>query len=340
LRIAVDAMGGDFAPQEIVAGVVEAVRRHRVPVTLVGRAEAIRSCLGPVRDLPGLQIVDAPDVIGMDESPMEAFKSKKHSSLRVAADLVRAGEAQGLVSAGNSGAVMAVGKMVVGTLKGVERPGLAASIPSVEGLAVVVDAGANVDCKAKHLEQFAVMGSCYAQLMLKKEKPRVGVLSIGEEEGKGNALSKEAFELLQKADLNFIGNVEGRDLFLGKVDVVVTDGFAGNVLLKTAEGAGEMMFHILKREFSGSLKAGMGFFLSKGVFRALYKKVDYAEYGGAPLLGLKGGCFICHGRSKAKATMNAVRIAHQFLVERIPERIQHHMREGSLLEKFSFDWRS
>lgn len=333
-------MGGDFAPQEIVAGVADAVRRHRVPVTLVGRADAIRSCLGTVRDLPGLQIVDAPDVIGMEESPMEAFKSKKHSSLRVAADLVRAGEAHGLVSAGNSGAVMAVGKMVIGVVKGVERPGLAAPLPSIDGFAVVVDVGANVDCKAKHLEQFAVMGSCYAQLLLKKEKPRVGLLSIGEEEGKGNALTKEAFDLLKKADVNFIGNVEGRDIFLGKVDVVVTDGFAGNVMLKTAEGAGEMMFHILKREFSSSLKAGMGFLLSKGVFRALYRKVDYAEYGGAPLLGLKGGCFICHGRSKAKAMTSAVRIAHQFLIERIHERIQHHMREGSLLEKFSFDWRS
>lgn len=333
-------MGGDFAPQEIVAGVADAVRRHRVPVTLVGRADAIRSCLGTVRDLPGLQIVDAPDVIGMEESPMEAFKSKKHSSLRVAADLVRAGEAHGLVSAGNSGAVMAVGKMVIGVVKGVERPGLAAPLPSIDGFAVVVDVGANVDCKAKHLEQFAVMGSCYAQLLMKKEKPRVGLLSIGEEEGKGNALTKEAFDLLKKADVNFIGNVEGRDIFLGKVDVVVTDGFAGNVMLKTAEGAGEMMFHILKREFSSSIKAGMGFLLSKGVFRVLYKKVDYAEYGGAPLLGLKGGCFICHGRSKAKAMTSAVRIAHQFLTERIHERIQHHMREGSLLEKFSFDWRS
>ena len=333
-------MGGDFAPQEIVAGAVDAVRRHRVPVTLVGRADAIRSCLGTVRDLPGLQIVDAPDVIGMDESPLEAFKSKKHSSLRMAADLVRTGEAHGLVSAGNSGAVMAVGKMVIGAVKGVERPGLAALIPSIDGMVVVVDVGANVDCKAKHLEQFAIMGACYAQLLLKKEKPRVGLLSIGEEEGKGNALTKEAFDLLKKADLHFIGNIEGRDLFLGKVDVVVTDGFAGNVLLKTAEGAGEMMFHILKREFSSSIKAGMGFLLSKGVFRVLYKKVDYAEVGGAPLLGLKGGCFICHGRSKAKAMTSAVRIAHQFLSERIPERIQHHMREGSLLDKFSFDWRS
>jgi glycerol-3-phosphate acyltransferase PlsX len=340
LRIAVDAMGGDFAPQEVVAGTVEAVRRYHIPVTLVGRADAVQSCLQGVKDLPGLQIVDAPDVIGMDESPMEAFKTKKKSSLLVAAELVREKEAHGLVSAGNSGAVLAVGKMVIGAVKGVERPGLAAILPSIDGWAVVVDVGANVDCKPRHLEQFAIMGAYYAQLILKKENPRVGVLSIGEEEGKGNALSKETCDLLKKSDLNFIGNVEGRDLFLGKADVVVCDGFVGNVLLKTAEGAGEMMGLILKREFNSSFKAGMGFLLSKGAFRSLYKKMDYSEYGGAPLLGLKGGCIICHGRSKAKAITNAIRITHQFLEEKIHERIQNRMKEFSLLEKFSFDWRN
>jgi len=333
-------MGGDFAPQEVVAGAVEAIRTHHIPVTLVGRADAVRSCLGGMKDLPGLQIVDSPDVIGMDESPMEAFKSKRKSSLRVAADLVRDREADGLVSAGNSGAVLAVGKMVIGVVKGVERPGLAALMPSIDGWSVVVDVGANVDCKARNLEQFAIMGSYYAQLVLHKESPRVGLLSIGEEEGKGNALVKETFDLLKKSDMNFIGNVEGREVFMGKADVVVCDGFAGNVLLKAAEGAGEMLGLVLKREFAGSLKAGMGFLLSKGAFRALYKKIDYAEYGGGPLLGLKGGCIICHGRSKAKAITNAIRIMHQFLEEKIHEKIQSRMKEYTLLEKFSFDWRT
>jgi glycerol-3-phosphate acyltransferase PlsX len=319
---------------------VEAIRRYHIPVTLVGRSDAVHSCLGGMKDLPGLQVVDAPDVIRMDEQPMEAFKTKKKSSLRVAADLVREKEAHGLVSAGNSGAVMAVGKMVIGAVKGVERPGLAALLPSIDGWSVVVDVGANVDCKPRHLEQFAIMGSYYAQLILNKPRPRVGVLSIGEEEGKGNALSKETYDLLKKSDLNFIGNVEGRDVFLGKADVVVCDGFTGNVLLKTAEGAAEMMGIVLKKEFAGSFKASMGFLLSKGVFRALYSKVDYSEVGGAPLLGLRGGCIICHGRSKARAITSAIRVTHQFLEEKIHEKIQNRMKEFSILEKFSFDWRS
>lgn len=340
MRVAVDAMGGDFAPQEIVMGSIMANKKYGIPITLVGRAESIYPYISNESNLKGFQIMDAPEVVGMEEPPMEAYKNKKKSSIKLALELVKEKEASSFVSAGNSGAILAFAVMTLGLIKGADRPALAVPLPTYQNYAIVIDVGANVDCKPKHLYQFAIMGHYYAQLLLNIKNPKIGLISNGEEEGKGNLLVKEAHNLLKKSELNYIGNVEGRDIFLGKCDVAVCDGFVGNVLLKTAEGVGEMIAISLKKEISSSLKASFGFLLSKGVFKKFFKKVDYSEYGGAPLLGVKGGCFICHGRSKAKAICNAIRIAYHFSEEKIVEKIQEHMKEFSILEKFHLDWRS
>ena len=333
-------MGGDYAPQEVVKGSLLANKKYGIPLTLVGRAESIYPYIQNTNNLKGFQIIDAPEIVGMAESPTEAFKNKKKSSLRISMELVKEKEASSIVSAGNSGAVLVFAAMILGLIKGVERPALAVPLPTYQNYAVVVDAGANTDCKPKHLYQFAIMGHYYAQLLLNIKNPKIGLISIGEEEGKGNQLVKETYNLLKKSELNFIGNVEGRDIFLGKCDVSVCDGFVGNVLLKTAEGVGELLAISLKKELSSSLKSSFGFLLSKGAFKKFYKKIDYSEYGGAPLLGVKGGCFVCHGRSKAKAICNAIRIAHHFAEEKIVEKIQEHMKEFSILEKFHLEWRS
>lgn len=339
MRIAVDAMGGDYAPQEVVMGSILANKKYGIPLTLVGKAESIYPHLQNNNNLKGFQIVDAPEIVGMAESPIEAFKNKKKSSLRISIELLKEKEASSVVSAGNSGAVLAFAAMVLGLIKGVDRPALAVPIPTYQNYAVILDAGANVDCKPKHLYQFAIMGHYYAQLLLNIKNPKIGLISIGEEEGKGNQLVKETYNLLKKSELNFVGNIEGRELFLGKCDVGICDGFVGNVLLKTAEGVGELLAISLKKELSSSLKSSFGFLLSKGAFKKFYKKIDYSEYGGAPLLGVKGGCFVCHGRSKAKAICNAIRIAYHFAEEKIVEKIQEHMKEFSILERFHLDWR-
>lgn len=340
MRIAVDAMGGDYAPQEIVMGSIMANKKYGIPITLVGRAENIYPYLSSENNLKGFQIMDAPEVVGMAESPMEAFKNKKKSSLKIALELVKEKEALSMVSAGNSGAVLAFAAMTLGLIKGIDRPALAAPLPNINNFTIVIDVGANVDCKPKNLFQFAIMGHHYAQLLLKIKNPKIGIVSIGEEEGKGNLLVKETHNLLKKSNLNFIGNVEGRDIFLGKCDVAICDGFVGNVILKTAEGVGELIAISLKKEITSSLKASFGFLLSKGAFKNFYKKIDYSEYGGAPLLGVKGGCFICHGRSKAKAICNAIKVAYHFAEEKIVEKIQEHMKEFSILERFHLDWRN
>ncbi|MEJ5166533.1 MAG: phosphate acyltransferase PlsX [Thermoanaerobaculia bacterium] len=340
MRIAVDAMGGDYAPQEIVLGSIMANKKYGIPVTLVGRAENIYPYLSSENNLKGFQIMDAPEVVGMAESPTEAFKNKKKSSLKIALELVKEREALSMVSAGNSGAVLTFAAMTLGLIKGIDRPALAAPLPNLQNFTIVIDVGANVDCKPKNLFQFAIMGHYYAQLLLKIKNPKIGIVSIGEEEGKGNLLVKETHNLLKKSNLNFIGNVEGRDIFLGKCDVAICDGFVGNVILKTAEGVGELIAISLKKEITSSLKASFGFLLSKGAFKNFYKKIDYSEYGGAPLLGVKGGCFICHGRSKAKAICNAIKVAYHFAEEKIVEKIQEHMKEFSILERFHLDWRN
>jgi glycerol-3-phosphate acyltransferase PlsX len=321
--VAVDAMGGDFAPAETVAGAVLASRELRVPIRLVGREPDIRSELRHHRTagLP-IEIVPASEIVAMDESPVTAFRRKKDSSLHVAASLARDGTVQAIVSAGNTGAVMTTMKMLCGVLEGVERPALCAVVPNLHGPSVWLDVGANVDCKPVHLVQFAIMGHLYAREVLGLANPRVGLMSIGEEDGKGNDVTRETFRSLKEMSLNFIGNVEGRDIFSGKADVIVCDGFIGNVSLKAVESASEALMHFMKDEISKSFLAKMGYLLARPAFKAFRRKVDYAEYGGVPLLGLRGTAIVCHGGSSARAIKNAVRVALEFNRHRVNDGIR------------------
>ncbi len=328
-RIALDAMGGDRAPLPEVVGAVEAYRRFGVPVLLVGDEPRLRKELEHLKVGGGeIPVVHADEVITMEDPPLTAVRKKRRSSLRIAADLVKDGEAQGLVSAGNTGAVMATAKLVIGGIEEVERPALATWIPHAKGVSLLLDVGANSDCRPSHLLQFAVMGAIYYSQMTGAAEPAVGILSIGEEEIKGNDLTKEAFRLLQQSGLRFIGNVEGHGLFRGEADVIVTDGFTGNVVLKTGESVYEYIGHTLKAGFRRSLAARLGYLLSRGVFEELKSKMDYAEYGGALLLGVKAVTIICHGRSQPRAITNALRLARDFCEAGLNDRIgaQIHAR--------------
>src|SRR3954453_16725617 len=325
VTVALDAMGGDHFPPPEVEGALQAVKACEVGVILVGREEIIRKELdrhAGWQKLP-VQIKHASEQITMDESAGKALRQKKDSSIRVACRLVREGLAEGVVSAGNTGAVMATAKVVQGMLPGVDRPALASAFPTVNGsAAVMLDVGANVDCTPKMLCQFAIMGDAYSRVIFHTTNPRVGLLSIGEEDHKGNALTLEAQQHLKEIkDINFIGNVEGRDVYTGSVDVIVCDGFVGNVALKVSEGLVEVVGKMLKQHLSATPGRKLGAYLAKGAFGEFKKRVDYAEYGGAPLLGLNGVCIICHGRSPAKAIYNAIRIASEFAVGKVDERI-------------------
>jgi glycerol-3-phosphate acyltransferase PlsX len=325
VTIALDAMGGDHFPKPEVEGAVLAATSFDVKVILVGREDIIRKELDRHRgwqDLP-IEIRHASEQITMDDSAGKAVRAKKDSSIRVASRLVKTGEAHGVVSAGNTGAVMATAKMVQGMLRGVDRPALASAFPTVTGgSAVMLDVGANVDCSGKMLAQFAVMGSAYARIILKVNNPRVGLLSIGEEEHKGNALTHDAFPRIKALPhVNFIGNVEGRDVYTGAVDVIVCDGFVGNVALKTSEGLVEAIRQMLRESMVKTPTRKLGAFLSRGAFADFKKRVDYTEYGGAPLLGLNGICVICHGRSNTKAISNAIRVAKEFSLGKIDEAV-------------------
>lgn len=331
IRIALDGMGGDNAPVPEVLGAVEAHRRFGVDTILVGDEPRLRAQLEKI-GAPGLlPIVHAEEVVAMTDPPMTPIRKKRRSSLRVAADLVRAGEAHALVTAGNTGAAMATAKLVIGGIEHVERPALACWIPHRNGASLLLDVGANSDCKPGHLVQFAIMGHIFAAQMLNLESPRVALLSIGEEDTKGNDLTKEAFKLLQQAGLNFVGNVEGHDLFEGAADVVVTDGFTGNMVLKTGESVYEYIAGVLKEGFQSSLRAKVGYLLCRPVFEHLKTKMDYAEYGGALLVGVKAVTIIGHGRSKPKAIMNALRLARDFVAaglnEKIGEQILSRVKE-------------
>jgi glycerol-3-phosphate acyltransferase PlsX len=325
VTIAVDAMGGDHFPKPEVAGAVQAAEQFGVKVILVGLQDAITAELNlhsGWKSLP-IEIRHASEQITMEDSAGKAMRAKKDSSIRVACRLVREGAAQGVVSAGNTGAVMATAKIVQGMLRGVDRPALGAPFPTVKGgSAVMLDVGANVDCSAKMLAQFAVMGNAYARIILKLSQPRVGLLSIGEEEHKGNTLTHEAFPLLKNLPgINFIGNVEGRDVYSGDVDVIVCDGFVGNVALKTSEGLEEAIRNMLREQMMATPLRKLGAWLSRGAFADFKKRVDYSEYGGAPLLGLNGTCVICHGRSTAKAIANAIRVAKESSEGKIDEAV-------------------
>ena len=325
LTIAVDAMGGDNAPKREVEGAIRAAQELGIGVILVGQKDVLRAelALHPrAKGLP-IEIHHASEFITMDDSAAKAVRTKKDSSIRVACRLVRDDVAQGVVSAGNTGAVMATSKIVQGVIRGVTRPALAGAFPSLTGSPVVLlDVGANVDCKPEMLAQFAVMGEIYSRTIFHNSRPRVGLLSIGEEEHKGNDLTRTALPLLKALPINFIGNVEGRDIFNGIADVVVCDGFIGNVALKVSEGLVEMMQSMLRESLEATVTRKLGYVLSKEAYRDFRKRVDYSEYGGAPLLGVKGVSIICHGRSNANAIKNAIRVASEFAHSRINEKIE------------------
>jgi len=327
LTIALDAMGGDTAPKSEVEGAIRAARSLDVRVILVGQKDKVQRELdthADSRDLP-VEIEHAEEVVTMEDSTT-AVRTKKDSSLRVASRLVRAGRAQGLVSAGNTGAVMATAKIVQGVVPGVKRPALAGVFPTIKGSPViVVDVGANVDCTAEMLAQFAVMGEIYSRLILRRDWPRVGVLSIGEESHKGNELTRAASELIKGLNLNFIGNVEGRDIFSGNVDVIVCDGFIGNVALKVSEGLVDMVKHLLRESLESTITGKIGYALSRTAFSEFKKRLDYSEYGGAPLLGVRGVCIISHGRANANAIKNAIRVAAEFSQGKVNQRIEEEL---------------
>jgi phosphate acyltransferase len=330
LTIAVDAMGGDHAPKSEVEGAVAAARDLGIKVILVGQQEVVRKELSQHRDSGELaiEIVDARERITMEDHAARAVRTKRDSSMRVGARLVRDGIAQGFVSAGNTGAVMATAKMVQGVVPGVDRPALAMPLPTVVkgSPVVVVDVGANVDCTPDMLAQFAVMGEMYSRIILGRPKPRVGVLSIGEEAHKGNDITRSTSQLLKGLNLNFIGNVEGRDIYSGVVDVIVCDGFIGNVVLKVSEGVADMVKHLLRESLEATIAGKIGYVISKTAFSAFKKRMDYSEYGGAPLLGVRGVCIICHGRSNANAIKNAIRVAKEFCEGDINQRIEEELR--------------
>jgi len=323
--IAVDALGSDKAPKPEIEGAILAAKHHRVHVLLVGREEVLRAELREhpaAANLP-IEIVHASEHISMKDKVAQAVRSKRDSSMRVGLRLVKEGRAAGFITAGNTGAAMATAKMVLGTLPKVDRPALAAVFPTSQGTAtIVVDVGANVDCKPTNLEQFAVMGEIYSRCIFDIPRPRVGLLSVGEEESKGNELTHETFGRLKNSPMNFIGNVEGRDLYNGHVDVIVCDGFVGNVALKTSEGLVEAVRFLLKEALESTITSQVGALLSRQAFTAFKKKLDYSEYGGAPLLGLKGVCIVGHGSSNANAIKNAIRVAAQFAETKINAKIE------------------
>jgi glycerol-3-phosphate acyltransferase PlsX len=346
--IALDAMGSDRAPKPEIEGAIHATRNYGVRVLLVGPETIIKAELDrhPAASRLPIEIVHASEVITMEDKAVQAVRSKRDSSLRVGLRLVREGRADGFVTAGNTGAAMATAKMVLGALHGVDRPALAAVFPTAPGTAaILLDVGANVDCKPHNLEQFAVMGEIYFRSMFGNQfgnsfdkafgrsgsarsaseaarGPRVGLLSIGEEESKGNELTREAFQLLKRLSINFVGNVEGRDLFNGEVDVIVADGFVGNVALKVSEGVANLVRTVLKESLKATISRQVGYMLSRSAFSDFKKRIDHTEYGGAPLLGVKGVCIITHGSSNANAIKNAVRVAAEFSERHINESIE------------------
>jgi len=322
LRIAIDVMGGDTAPAAEVAGAVAAARQWGCKSILVGATEKIESELAKhqIDDLD-IEIQHASEVVGMHDSASDAVRKKKDSSIRVAFELVKQGRAAAVVSTGNSGATMAAGMAVLKRVKGIDRPAIGTLVPTLEGQTMVLDMGANVECKPINLYQFAFMGSIYIEQVLGKANPRVGLLSNGEEEKKGNDLTRETHQLLKNSGLNYAGYVEGGDVYNGSVDVVVCDGFVGNVLLKVSEGLAVAIGTMLKREIESRFWAKLGYFLSRSAFSAFKKKINPAEYGGAPLLGIAGTGIICHGSSDPIAISVAIRQATEFARIKIEERL-------------------
>ena len=325
MLIAVDAMGGDHAPHAVVAGVREAVEEADFRVALVGRETEIAPLVGKPHER--IEVVGATEVVGMDEPAITPIRRKRDSSIRVACNLVRDGSAQAVVSCGSTGAAMTAAKLVIGTIASVDRPALAAVFPNRDGQTVVLDVGANVEAKPSQLREFAVMGHFYAQDVLGTAQPRIGLLSIGEESVKGTETTKRVFSILEEAGLNFVGNVEGHDLFSGAVDVVVCDGFVGNVVLKSSEALVGLYGSLLREALGSNLRSKAGYLLARPALDGLRRRTDYRETGAVPLLGLKGGCFIGHGRSDAHAVANAVRQAASFVKARVHARMETRMAQ-------------
>jgi len=324
MRIAIDAMGGDNAPAAVVEGAVLAAHEYQIEALLVGQQEVVEENLRKY-DLgkAKVEVIPASQVVLMDESPTEALRRKRDSSIAVAARLLKSGDADAMVSAGNSAAALAITRSFLGKLKGLARPAIAAIIPNAVDATILLDVGANAGgCRPEHLLQFAIMGEVYARDVMGKEKPRVGLLSVGEEESKGSAVTLSAFPLLNQSSINFVGNVEGEDIVNGATDVVVCDGFVGNAILKFGEGIAEMIFDLMKAELAQSKLAKLGMLLAGPALRNFKRRVDYTEYGGAPLLGISGACIIGHGKSNANAIKNAVRVASEFVSHRVNEHIE------------------
>lgn len=328
MRIAVDAMGGDKAPDVVIEGAILAAREYPVDIALVGPREIIEKHLSKrkIGDLK-LDIIHASQAIYMDEPPADAVRKKKDSSMHVSARLIKSGEVDAMVSAGNTAAALAITRSILGKLKGVSRPAIAAVIPNTVDATILLDVGANAgSCGPLHLLEFALMGTIYSKALMHKENPRVGLLSVGEEKTKGSVITLNAFPLLEQAPINFIGNVEGKDIVNGSADIVVCDGFVGNAILKFAEGASDLFFEIIKAEIKKSIKAKIGMLLAKSAFKAFSNRLDYEKYGGAPILGINGACIIGHGRSTPSAIKEAIRVSSEFVTYKVNSNIEDDLR--------------
>jgi len=330
--VAVDAMGGDFAPRVLVDGALAAARHFDLGVALVGRRDAIEAELDRHANLDKarVRVVDAPDVVAMDEAPSAALRRKPNASIRVAAEMVARGDAAALFSAGHTGATVMAAHAAFGMVPGVDRPALAATVPTPAHPAILLDVGASVDCRPHHLLQFAVMGDVYARVALGLDRPRIGLLSIGEEASKGNELTRDAHRLLKASPLAFIGNVEARDVYTGQAEVIVCDGFTGNVALKVSEGLVDVVERLLADELSSTITMRVGSLIARRALRHFRRRVDYSEYGGAPLLGVAGVAIVGHGRSSAKAVRNAVAMAYRFARQRVIERIAREIAASAV----------
>lgn len=334
MRIAIDAMGGDAAPEVVIDGAVDYLKDNNdIHLVLVGKEKEIRKEMKKhTIDFPeNIEIINAREAIMMREHFFSYWKRREKSSIKKAIDLVKQKKAQAVVSAGNTGAVMAIAKNVLGTMKAIERPALALMVPTLKGNSLLVDVGANVDSKPRNLVQFALMGKVYLENVIGIKNPRIGLMSIGEEDTKGNELTKNTYNILKSMDINFIGNVEGRDVYVGEADLIVTDGFTGNITLKVTEGVVDMLLSMVKREIMGNILSKIGFFFLKSSFRRIIKRMDYSEYGGALLLGVNGIVIIGHGKSNRKAIKNAIHLSKKFISENVLEKISNeieHMQDN------------
>ncbi len=333
MRVAVDAMGGDQAPEVVIQGAVRAVDTYQVQVILVGDSSVIEEQLSPMDDIEGIRVYHADEAVAMDDPPLKAVRHKKRSSIKVAFELIKKKEADAVVSAGNSGAILAAGILTVGRIKGVARPAIAGVFPAEKSPVILIDVGANVDCKPSHLLEFALMAEAYASACLGLQYPKVGLLSIGEEGGKGNELVRAARPLFEKNGLNFVGNVEGRHIFKGDVEIIVCDGFVGNVALKLSEGMADAVRNMLNRELDASAQGREFKQMASEALDRFHRALDYEAFGGAPLLGLNCVSVVCHGDASPRAISNAIGLAAKYvdakLVEKIALKMKGHDVNGS-----------